>query len=91
MIFLCLLFHFPPLFIHIYTHIHIYTQTGPKLFTFDHSVGPEGSQESLFEIAGKPATRAIIQGYNGTVFCYGQVGVCVNGCVCVSFYKNIAT
>lgn len=47
--------------------------TGPKLFTFDHSVGPDGGQETLFQLAGKPATRACMQGYNGTVFCYGQV------------------
>lgn len=36
-------------------------------------MGPEGSQEMLFQLAGKPATRACMQGYNGTVFCYGQV------------------
>lgn len=52
---------------------HVYLPA-PKLFTFDHSVGPDCSQETLFQMAGKPATRAIMQGYNGTVFCYGQVG-----------------
>lgn len=35
-------------------------------------MGPEGGQETLFQLAGKPATRACMQGYNGTVFCYGQ-------------------
>lgn len=48
--------------------------SGPKVFTFDHSVAADASQESVFHLAGKPATRACIQGYNGTVFCYGQTG-----------------
>ncbi|GAB5033314.1 kinesin-like protein kif15 [Nannochloropsis oceanica] len=48
--------------------------SGPKVFTFDHSISENASQESVFHLAGKPATRACIQGYNGTVFCYGQTG-----------------
>ena len=72
---------------------------GPKTFTFDHTVGPEGSQEMIFQMAGKPITKSclqvgdpltqvqhdcgakrmadigMIQGYNGTIFCYGQVRV----------------
>jgi hypothetical protein len=34
---------------------------GPKVFTFDHSLGPESSQEELFHLAGKPATRSCLQ------------------------------
>lgn len=48
--------------------------SGPKIFTFDHAVGDDASQESVFQLAGKPATKACILGYNGTVFCYGQTG-----------------
>ncbi|CAM9349556.1 unnamed protein product, partial [Phaeothamnion confervicola] len=45
-----------------------------KLFTFDHSLGENATQEELFESVGKPVTIACLQGYNGTIFCYGQTG-----------------
>ena len=32
------------------------------------------SQERMFEAAGKPVADAVLDGYNGTVLCYGQTG-----------------
>ncbi|CAM9124990.1 unnamed protein product, partial [Hapterophycus canaliculatus] len=43
-----------------------------KNFTFDYAAGEESTQEELFEEVGKPVTEACLEGYNGTIFCYGQ-------------------
>ena len=40
----------------------------PRTFTFDHAVGPDGSQEEVFLKVGKPISEACLEGY-GSVCC----------------------
>ena len=32
------------------------------------------SQESVFEKVGRPICDAVLEGFNGTIMCYGQTG-----------------
>jgi kinesin family member 5 len=41
-------------------------------FKFDYVFSPAASQESVYQIAAKPIVEAVMQGFNGTVFAYGQ-------------------
>jgi Cdc6-like AAA superfamily ATPase len=43
-------------------------------FTFDNVFDMESSQDSVYEASAKPAVNSILQGYNSTVFAYGQTG-----------------
>jgi len=45
-----------------------------KVFSFDFVGGEDTSQEEIFQVVGVPITEACIQGYNGTILCYGQTG-----------------
>jgi len=45
-----------------------------KTFTFDRVYDWNSTQESLFEECGKPIVDAVMEGYNGTIFAYGQTG-----------------
>lgn len=42
-----------------------------KTFAFDR-VAQQASQEDMFLWAAKPIAERVLQGYNGTVFAYGQ-------------------
>ena len=44
----------------------------PLEFTFDHVFSPESTQEDVFNIAAKPIIEDVLQGFNGTIFAYGQ-------------------
>ena len=53
--------------------------SNPKLFqlhrfTFDEVFDIETSQEEVFNISAKPAVNSILEGYNSTIFAYGQTG-----------------
>ena len=37
---------------------------------YDHEIG----QESVFATTAQPIVDSVLQGYNGTVFAYGQTG-----------------
>ncbi|OMJ92148.1 hypothetical protein SteCoe_5137 [Stentor coeruleus] len=41
-------------------------------FTFDKVFTPESSQEAVYNFAAKPIVEGVMQGFNGTVFAYGQ-------------------
>lgn len=46
----------------------------PKNFSFDF-VGDESlTQKDIYNEAAKPIVEACLQGYNGTIFAYGQTG-----------------
>eukprot|EP00606_Chrysophyceae_sp_TOSAG23-5_P001177 GSChrysophyteH2.ASY1.ANO1.1006.1 assembled CDS len=45
-----------------------------KQFTFDHVVGEESTQESVFRAVGVPLTESCLEGFNGTIIAYGQTG-----------------
>ncbi|OMJ82947.1 hypothetical protein SteCoe_16220 [Stentor coeruleus] len=50
------------------------TKPEAKSFTYDFVAGEDISQDSIFEMVGKPITTSCIKGYNGTIFAYGQTG-----------------
>lgn len=41
-------------------------------FTFDHVFGMESTQEEVFQHVGIPLVDSVFEGFNGTVFAYGQ-------------------
>ena len=44
----------------------------PKTFSFDYVADEITSQEKMFQVVGVPVTHTCLQGYNGTIICYGQ-------------------
>ena len=42
-------------------------------YDFDYVFGPATTQQQLFDAAIAPLIDAFVQGYNSTVFAYGQV------------------
>nr|CAH8820885.1 unnamed protein product [Trichobilharzia regenti] len=45
---------------------------GGKIFSFDHVVQPKASQLEVYEVVAKPIVADVLNGYNGTIFAYGQ-------------------
>ncbi len=50
------------------------TPTEVRDFTFDHVFSPSVSQETIYNTAARTIVDNVLQGYNGTIFCYGQTG-----------------
>jgi len=46
----------------------------PKMFTFDAVYDWNSLQESVFNDTALPIVNSVIEGYNGTIFAYGQTG-----------------
>jgi hypothetical protein len=46
----------------------------PKCFTFDSVYDWNSEQETLFAETAYPICENVVQGYNGTIFAYGQTG-----------------
>ncbi|CAB0038458.1 unnamed protein product [Trichogramma brassicae] len=45
-----------------------------KVYQFDAAFGPEVATETVYEELGSYVVEAVLEGYNGTVFAYGQTG-----------------
>lgn len=45
-----------------------------KLYTFDMVFEPTVKQETVFQKAALPIIESVLEGYNGTIFAYGQTG-----------------
>jgi hypothetical protein len=43
-------------------------------FGFNGLIGPEATQDDVFETVARPVVDSVIEGFNGTVFAYGQTG-----------------
>ncbi|KAL4470856.1 hypothetical protein ABPG72_016402 [Tetrahymena utriculariae] len=41
-------------------------------FTFDRIFGPDTTQQAIYEYSAKPVVQSVLEGYNGTIFAYGQ-------------------
>ncbi len=58
--------------------IHNPTSTGSekvgKRFTFDTVFSETTSQRKLYDTCAAPVVQSVLEGYNGTVFAYGQTG-----------------
>jgi hypothetical protein len=44
-------------------------------FTYDHVFGANSSQVEVFQTACVPIINGVLEGYNGTLFAYGQVSL----------------
>lgn len=54
-------------------NIQLTSRDKREKFHFDCIADEETSQEDMFALVGKPITDACVQGFNGTIICYGQV------------------
>lgn len=43
-------------------------------FTFDAVFDMDSSQSNVYELTAKPAVISVLEGYNSTIFAYGQTG-----------------
>ena len=65
------------------------TRNKPKMnFTVDHVIWHTKSQEDTFNDLAKPTVNSVIEGYNCTIFAFGQTGsgVCCRCCCCYICY-----
>lgn len=46
----------------------------PKQFTFDYVFGPTATQKQLYEQCAFDVVGGVLEGYNATIFAYGQTG-----------------
>ncbi|XP_030067462.1 kinesin-like protein KIF3A isoform X1 [Microcaecilia unicolor] len=46
----------------------------PKTFTFDTVFGPQSKQLDVYNLTARPIIDSVLEGYNGTIFAYGQTG-----------------
>ena len=51
-----------------------FQQEEPKQFTFDMTYGDESAQEEIYTESSAPIISNVLEGYNGTIFAYGQTG-----------------
>ncbi|CAG9321136.1 unnamed protein product [Blepharisma stoltei] len=55
--------------------VHVRAQSEsaePLKFNFDYVFDPSSHQSSVYDVAAKPVVESVMQGFNGTVFAYGQ-------------------
>lgn len=45
-----------------------------KIFTFDTVFGPDCKQVDVYNEVARPIVDCVLEGYNGTIFAYGQTG-----------------
>jgi len=45
-----------------------------RTFTFDSVIAPDTPQKDIFDLVAKPVVDRVLEGYNGTIFAYGQTG-----------------
>lgn len=46
----------------------------PKHFTYDRVFGLDAKQVDVYNDAARPIVNCVLEGYNGTIFAYGQTG-----------------
>jgi kinesin family member 5 len=54
------------------TEINVDDGYNAQKWTFDCVFAPNSTQPQVFEFVGAPVVDAVFQGYNGTIFAYGQ-------------------
>jgi hypothetical protein len=45
-----------------------------RSFSFDHTYDWKSTQELIFSQTAQPILESVMEGYNGTIFAYGQTG-----------------
>lgn len=48
-----------------------------KNYAFEKCFGAQSTQEEVFESVARPIVEEALQGFNCTIFAYGQTGICV--------------
>lgn len=51
-----------------------YSEEQPKQFTFDLVYDWTANQKEIYEETSSPIISNVLEGYNGTIFAYGQTG-----------------
>lgn len=46
----------------------------PRIFTFDNAFDISSAQSDVYTKTAKPIVESVLNGYNGTIFAYGQTG-----------------
>ena len=46
----------------------------PKTFTFDAVFSERSTQRQIYDVCAAPVVQSVLEGYNGTIFAYGQTG-----------------
>ncbi|KAG2453560.1 hypothetical protein HYH02_001779 [Chlamydomonas schloesseri] len=46
----------------------------PKTFTFDNAFDWNVTQREVYDVVARPIVNSVMDGYNGTIFAYGQTG-----------------
>jgi outer membrane protein assembly factor BamE (lipoprotein component of BamABCDE complex) len=62
------------------------TSMEDKLFAFDHVYDGNSSQQQVYLDLGQPIITQALDGFNGTIFAYGQVRVSIYVPVCPGSY-----
>ena len=58
-----------------------------RQFTFNHVLGETAAQEAVFDSVVRPLVFKCLEGYNATVFAYGQTVRCACACARFSRYE----
>ena len=62
-----------------------------KNFTFDYAFGPESKQLDIYNLVARPIVDAVLEGYNGTIFAYGQTGTGRDSPCCIQCEYELRT
>ena len=54
-------------------NVHL-ANTPKRTFWYDKAYGMDSTQEQVFQETAMPIVESVVQGYNGTIFAYGQTG-----------------
>lgn len=46
----------------------------PKTFAYDAVYGSDSLQQTVYDESAFPLVESVLEGYNGTIFAYGQTG-----------------
>ena len=57
----------------------------PKNFSFDAVFGPDSLQKNVYDTCAASVVDSVLNGYNGTIFAYGQVS---NNMSILFFFSN---
>ena len=56
-------------------HLNKLNEDGePKSFSFNSAYAWDATQQFIYDDAGRPIVDAVLEGFNGTIFAYGQTG-----------------
>ena len=50
------------------------SKNNSKIFQFDYIFNEDSTQSDIFEVSAKEICDSLFEGYNGTIFTYGQIG-----------------